>query len=294
MAILQLNLHKHHKFLISGLLFGFCMARIVTCIMRIVWATRPTNIRIAIAAIVFTTAGVLIVFIVNVIFAQRVLRAAHPHIGWQPAIHYIFLALYILIVFALAMVITVSIQSLYTLNPHTRRIDRDVQLAVSTYLTFFAFLPIPMVLIGLIIPRKTRLDKFGSGTWRTKIRTLLVSAALMTLGAGFRCGTAWMPPRPVNNPAWYHAKWCFYFFNFVLEIIVIYMYIVLRVDRRFHIPDHAKGPGALSERPEDKEVQATRDSSNSERRIMSEDEVFDDESPEDIEKTRLPKDVEVQ
>ena len=58
MTILQVNLRRGHKFVISGLLFGFCMSRLVTMILRIVWATRPTNLRLGIASNVFVYAGV--------------------------------------------------------------------------------------------------------------------------------------------------------------------------------------------------------------------------------------------
>ena len=61
MTIFQLNKRRGHKFLMSGMLFGFCMARIVTQIMRIVWACYPTDVSVAIAATIFVAAGVLIV-----------------------------------------------------------------------------------------------------------------------------------------------------------------------------------------------------------------------------------------
>ena len=35
MTILQLNNRRGHKFLFSGMLFGFSMSRIMTCIIRI-------------------------------------------------------------------------------------------------------------------------------------------------------------------------------------------------------------------------------------------------------------------
>src|SRR4051812_36148694 len=56
MTIFQINRRREHKFIFSVLLFGFCMARIAALTMRIVWATRPTNVNIAIAANVLTVA----------------------------------------------------------------------------------------------------------------------------------------------------------------------------------------------------------------------------------------------
>ena len=281
MTILQLNNKRGHKFLMSGLIFGFCMARITTCVMRIVWTERPTRIPIAIAAQIFVAAGVVLLFIVNLIFAQRIIRASHPHSGWHPLFSRAFIVLYGIIVVTLVMVITVVVQSFYTLKENTKRIDRNIQLYGQTLFTIVAFLPFPLVVGGLLIPRATRVEKFGSGRFRDKIRILLVSSAILTLGAAFRVGTNYRTPRPINEPAWYHSKACFYVFNFLLEIIVVVLYIVVRVDRRFHIPNGSKEAGDYSGRNLEK-TSAERDGEGKIlRKILSEGEVFD-EKPEEI------------
>ena len=280
MIILQTNLRKGHKFIMSGLMFGFCMARTVTCIMRIVWACYPHDIKVAIAAMIFVNAGVLILLLINLIFAQRMVRAAHPHFGWHMAFHWAFVVLYALILVMLAVIITVTVQSFYTLNPNTKRIDLDIQRATATYFMFVSFLPLPMVILGLVVHRKMRVEKFGSGRWRTKIAILLTTSTLLCLGAAFRCGTQFKTPRPINDPAWYHNKWCFYFFNFTMEIAVVYLYILLRVDQRFYVPDGSKGPGDYvgdDGGQQEKKLESGRSAS----RILSEEEVFDDEELED-------------
>lgn len=247
------------------------------------WAVYPTDVQVGIAATIFVTAGVLILFLINLIFAQRVVRAAHPHFGWHKVFSVVFYVLYALILGMLAMVITATVQTFYTLSATTHRIDRDMQLTASTYLLFISFLPIPMVILGIVVPRKTRLEKFGSGRWRTKIAILLTSSLLLCLGAAFRSGTAYKNPRPRDDPAWYHAKWCFYFFNFTVEITVIFLYVLLRVDRRFHIPDGSNGPGDYLSQPkterEGEDGQESRRSISSVTRVLTEEEVFDDEMP---------------
>lgn len=278
MIVGQTNRRKGHKFLMSQLMFGFCMARTTTCVMRIVWATRPANIRVAIAAGIFVNAGVLILFIINLLFAQRIIRAAHPNFGWHRAFHWAFTALYALVIVLFAIVITATIQSFYTLNNNIHRIDRSLILTASTYFMIVSFLPIPMILIGLVVPRQTRLEKFGSGRWRTKFWILFTTATLLFLGAAFRCSTAWTAPQPSSDPAWYDAKWCFYVFNFTIEILVIYLYLILRVDRRFYIPDGSKGPGDYSSRSNEGEKPDTKHGAMS---ILSEEEVFDDSMPDE-------------
>ncbi|EXJ94161.1 hypothetical protein A1O1_02554 [Capronia coronata CBS 617.96] len=224
-------------------MFAFCIARITTTILRIVWAVYPTDASIRIAATIFVALGVLVLFLINLIFAQRVIRATHPHFGWHKSFYVAFKVLHALIIAMIPVVVTGTVQSFYTLNVNTHRIDRDLQMTGTAYFLLISFLPMPMVILALVIPRKTRLEKFGSGRWRTKIAILLTSSALLCLGAAFRAATTYENPRLLDDPAWYDAKWCFYFFNFILEILVIYMYLIVRVDRRFWVPDGSKGPG---------------------------------------------------
>ena len=224
------------------------MARISTCVLRIAWATRETNVRLAIAANIFVAAGVVLLFIINLIFAQRIMRAWHPNSGWHPLFRRGFITIYVLIVVSLVMLITATIQSFFTQNLNTRRIDRDIQLYGQTLFAIVSFLPIPIVLVGLMVPRKSHVEKFGSGRWRSKIAILLSATFLLCLGATFRLGTNFKTPRPINSPPVYYNKACFYIFNFTVEILVLILYVVVRVDLRFHVPDGSKGPGDYSGR----------------------------------------------
>lgn len=130
-----------------------------------------------------------------------------------------------------------------------------------------------------MIPRNTRVEKFGSGRFRSKIFILLLSTALLTLGAAFRVGINYMNPRPRNDPAWYHSKACFYIFNFTVELLVIILYIVVRVDTRFFVPNGSRQAGDYSSRNvaskkiSDVSLRTAADT------IMSEGTVFD-EAPE--------------
>jgi len=56
-TIHELNGKRGHKFHLSDAVFDFCMVRNITCIMRLVWATHPTNPSIALAALIFENAG---------------------------------------------------------------------------------------------------------------------------------------------------------------------------------------------------------------------------------------------
>ncbi len=170
----------------------------------------------------------------------------HPSVGWHPTFSIAFKLLWILIGCTLAIVITSVVQSFYTLNHHTRRIDRDLQLYGTTVLAVVATLPIPLVIISLLVPHPPH-DRFGKGRLRTKVAGLLMGATLLSFGAWYRCATVWHTPISRKEPLpGFLGKAPFYIVNFTVEIITVYLYAVIRVDRRFHIPNGAKGPGSYS------------------------------------------------
>ncbi|ROW05486.1 hypothetical protein VSDG_00039 [Cytospora chrysosperma] len=247
MTIFQINRRRDHKFVFSGLFFGFCTARITTLALRIAWASHPTNVNLAIAATIFVQAGVLLLFLVNLIFTQRIVRSYHPRVGWSRAAGLVFLFLYFCVFSMLVMAITATVDSFFTLDPATRRIDLDIQRFVGTFLAVLAFLPIPVAVLAVASPRsRLRPEKFGQGRHSTKLWLLLSTSAVLTLGAGFRVGVSFTTPRPASDPAWYHSKPCFYCFNFVIELLVVYTYVISRFDRRFHVPNGSSGPGHYS------------------------------------------------
>ncbi|KIW62164.1 hypothetical protein PV04_10365 [Phialophora macrospora] len=243
MSIFQINRRKGHKFLPSVAMFGFCMARIATLSLRIAWATKPHNVRLAIAASIFVNAGILIAYIINLVLAQRILRATHPGFGWNPILRAAYNVLYAGIAGALIMVITSVVLSAYTLNPHTKQACRDVQLAAITYLLAFACLPAVHVALAIFLPRSQHAENFGQGSMTSKIIIVTCSALLCMLIAGFKTGITWMPPRLATNPPWYDSKACFYIFNFSLEILLLCILTLTRIDKRFFVPDGSKQAG---------------------------------------------------
>ena len=237
MTTFQLNNRRGHKFLPSGLLFGFSMARILTLSLRIGVAYHQTNVSLSIASMIFVNAGILIVYIVDLIFVQRIIRARQPEIGWHPVFRILFKILYALIALALVLVITFIVLSFYTLDTHLRTVCHDIQLAAITFLLVVAALPLVLLAITFALPLSPNAQTFGSGSMMTKGLILTYSSSLCTLGAGFKAGVNWQAPRPISNPAWYDSKACFYIFFFVLEILILYFFLAMRIDRRFHVPN---------------------------------------------------------
>jgi len=234
---------------------------VISCVLRIVWALNSHNVRLALAANIFVYAGVLIFYVINIYFTQRIIRALHPHIGWSGSMAPLIPATIFLSIAGLALIITGVIQSLFTLSPALHLIDRDLQLAGSTIFTFLAFLPIPLLLVALVIPKRTaQIDTFGTGSFFIKVLLVLTSSSLLTLSIAFRTACAYLPLRSVLEPeAWYFRKSYFYGLGFALDSVVLVLYIAARVDLRFHVPDGAKGPGSYSAGAAVREKTATED-----------------------------------
>ncbi|KAI1824082.1 hypothetical protein F4861DRAFT_280936 [Xylaria intraflava] len=267
MTILQLNLRRKHKFIISGALFGFSMSRVATCALRLAWAAHTTDVRLAIAAGVFVNAGVLILYVVNLVFAQRLLRARRPALGWHRGLGLALRGFYAGIAVALVLVIYAIVQASYTLRLSLLRVTRDIQLAAVTYLFVFTTLPVWLLLAAYVLPgRKVvggeghgveteteaeaemEMETFGSGTMGAKVAINALATCVCVVIAGFKTGTLWESPRPVARAPWYDSKPAFYVFSFALEIGVLSLYTFTRVDRRFHVPDGSAGPGDYSRR----------------------------------------------
>jgi hypothetical protein len=254
------------------------MCRVVTMILRIAWANRQHNVSLAMAANIFVQAGTVLLYIINLVFALRVIRAQHPRLGWHRSLSIAARVLIAVVVLTLIALIASVIQESYTLNANAHRIDKDIQLYGTTFYAFVAFLPIPMLIAGIIIPRRIRTEKFGKGRFRYKIAILATASALCTIRASYACGIAWLKPIPLESPIhpWQLSKEAFYTFCFVPEIAVVVLYAAVRVDLRFAVPAGQRGTYMAA--PSDAGgVYSVPEAAQSEvLKIYSEEELFDD------------------
>ncbi|TGO49999.1 hypothetical protein BCON_0194g00090 [Botryotinia convoluta] len=239
----EINSKRGHKFVISDMIFDFCMVRNVTCIMRIVWAFRPENNSIVVAALIFENAGVVVLFAVNVIFTQRILRATHPNIGWNPIVSKAFLAILMSVPFIIFWNIISLTISFFTLNPRSLETTKNLLLFGSCWTLFLSLFPAIFVTLATAIPSSTPVEKFGAGRFRMKPIILMFATALLVTGAITRLLGA-VIEKPISAPSHLFSKPVFYTTGFMLEIIVVYGYLFLRVDLRFWVPNGAGGPTA--------------------------------------------------
>lgn len=184
---------------------------------------------------------VVVLFAVNIIFTQRILRSLHPNFGWHP----ITTKLFFVIVISVPMIIIWNIASLtvtfFTLNPRSIAITKNLLLFGSCWTLFLCLFPAIFVTLATAIPSPTPVEKFGSGRFRMKCIVLITAVALLAVGAITRLLGA-VIEKPITAPSHLFSKPVFYTTGFMLEIIVVYGYLFLRVDLRFWVPD---GTGSL-------------------------------------------------
>ncbi|KAH6673079.1 hypothetical protein B0J14DRAFT_481969 [Halenospora varia] len=238
----ELNGKRGHKFHLSDMVFDFCMVRTVTTTMRIVWAFRPNNTSIVLAALIFENAGVVVLFAVNAIFTQRIIRALHPNFGWSPAANSFFLLILISVPFIIIYNITFTTVSFFTLEEKILKITRGFLLFGSAYTFTLSILPLLLIIPAGLIPSRTPLQRFGTGYFRHKVAILCFASLLFFAGALVRLISA-VREAPLTNPIKINSKAVFYTTGFMLEIIVVAMYALVRIDLRFWVPDGCKGPG---------------------------------------------------
>ncbi|KAF8475757.1 hypothetical protein BDZ91DRAFT_710261 [Kalaharituber pfeilii] len=245
LAVIHMDTFRRNRargrlFVFSAVTFGFCMSRIVTFSVRIAWVNYPMNKDLAIAAQVFVAAGVVLLYIVNLVFAQRILGAMHPNSGTNRPVRWGFAAYYCTILPVLIMVIVATVEAFTNSNPDTLRITADIRKFGGTWFAVLAFAPIPVTLISLMIPTQAQPKPLGTGSLTIKITMVIGTSVLLTLGAAFRIAISYLPPRLASDPAWYHGRAAFYAFTPMLEVMVVAMLAALRMDKRFYLEGKAE------------------------------------------------------
>lgn len=250
--IFRRNTQAGINFRLSTPLISFSLIRTISAILRIVLAYYPHHIPLAIAANIFVVAGVVVFYIINFFFVQRLVRAALPAIGWTKGMAIFPVVGIVVTVCTLILMIVSNIQTFYTRDIQILHIDRIINLFSSTMNLVLAFLPIPLLALTLymllfrrLTNKSTHIETIGvSGTFTQKVIFVLIASALLTLGAGFRAGIAWMPPVSVmEEMPWYFGKVCFYLFDLGLDAIILVVYLVIRVDKLFWVPDGCQSEG---------------------------------------------------
>ncbi|KAI8268930.1 hypothetical protein K4K58_003359 [Colletotrichum sp. SAR11_239] len=215
--IYRANAKRGHKFLLSDLMFDFCMVRNVTCIMRIIWAFEKARVVILIALIVQFGGVATLFFIFSV-----------------PAV-----------IFNNSTALGVSFYHIEDQD----RVDTalNVLKAGVSWIMLLAILPVVAVLFAAVIPGP-KPERFGVGDTHQKIAVLMIGAILLIAGHAVRL-TSILNPEPPDSTDKLLSKEVFYTTGFMLEILVVVFYAVIRIDLLFHVPNGSSQPGDYSRKP---------------------------------------------
>ncbi|KAH7625837.1 hypothetical protein B0T09DRAFT_412721 [Sordaria sp. MPI-SDFR-AT-0083] len=229
---------QRHFFAI--MLVVFSMLRILSLIMRIIWAASVTDPHIsekvvAVPARAFTTAGNTLIYILNFLMVRR-LNRDYALFGSHPAPLRICRFLMFATLACLVMVITSLVDSYHVHTGSLAQQGRAVQLAAFTILTVLAFSPVLFAVVGHAFRDTGKIASSQEEKRRYKARLglVLISALLMTLDVGYECGVAYRR-RPVERPAWWHHRAALYLSDYLLELLMTWIFAVARVDGRFSI-----------------------------------------------------------
>lgn len=222
---------KGHDRTIPIITFLFSGERVLACAVRMAWASRLGNVRIAIASQVLLQAGVLLLLLLNLILAERVLLGRRPGPRARRCLRVLLGGMSALTVSALIMVVVSIIVSVYSLDQRTIERCRDVQRAAASYLVALAVAPAVLLLAATLLSTEpiSRVTKVR----RSEVAIVLSSCLLCTLNAGFKAGVVWARPKSLFDPAWYHSRACLYTFVLGTEAVALVLLLATRADLRF-------------------------------------------------------------
>ena len=156
------------KFAFSGMMCALCLLRCLALAVRMAWASSQSSSSggVATAATALAQLGTVLIYITNIVLAQRVLRGYRPRFGWRRATTLAFNALLAAVVVALVFMVAAGV----ALGCFYARIDGDgdgggddggseeevfarringarvVQLLGAVALAILATVPVPVVL----------------------------------------------------------------------------------------------------------------------------------------------------
>ncbi|KAF9874389.1 hypothetical protein CkaCkLH20_07952 [Colletotrichum karsti] len=223
-SIYRRNAKRGHKFLISDIIFDFC---------------------VVLVALITENGGAALLFAVNIFFAQRLVRSIHPRSGWCTAfgqfVVFLLLSVPALIIFNASNLII----SFFSVGNIDRLETTDDLLKFgAAYNMFLAAFPVIVVTGCLCIPGPEP-EKFGTGSLRVKVALLFFGSFLLMTGHAIRLYAIVNKEPPGTNSVIF-GKAVFYTTGFMFELLVVAAYAFGRVDLRFHVPNGSSGPGDYS------------------------------------------------
>lgn len=240
-AIFFFKLSKK-TFIPGAMVMGFCFSRVVTMCLRIAWTANVTIKNLAIAANVFVNGGVLLIYVINLIFLHRYILQIFPSIptNGKHLFNLIAHAYMLSVVPLLVLVIAPGVQLFLTTDPDIIVTDRTILRFAQCYLTVFVAVQVAtVVVVWVYYFLKSRKASGMSGkevTIRASI-IFFVGSLLLWIQAIKTRQTFYTPtPQTPHNPPWFLQRPILYAGLFLPEILCVLIYSVTNIRLRFLKP----------------------------------------------------------
>lgn len=131
---------------------------------------------------------------------------------------------------------------MFLTKPQQAATIHDLVVFGSSYTLFLCSIPITFLLLAAAFPTSSPPEKFGKGGLHSKILIVILASTVLTIGAVIRLYTT-VVPKEKENPGAINSKAVFYVTGYMLEIMVVAGYALVRIDLRFWVTDACSGPG---------------------------------------------------
>ncbi|RDA93843.1 hypothetical protein CP533_6393 [Ophiocordyceps camponoti-saundersi (nom. inval.)] len=260
MTIFKANRKRGHNFFFNQLIVNFCVIRILTCVFRIAWVFSKLR-GIVLMAQILQSAGVVLVFIVNLFFTRRILCAMHPSVGWHPVFGKVFLFL-VASIPAVVILNIVSLSFFFFSSDNFERHEMTEKLLIfgGSWNLSLTMLPLVVIFVACAMPGPP-VEQFGQGTLIFKTSIFIFVAAMTAAGAAVRLAVALNPLGGLLKLSLFDRS-VFYVTSFTFDILTVIIYAYFRVDLLFHVPDGSSKQGDFAagvKRPEKGQPWTTRE-----------------------------------
>lgn len=223
------QLRKRERYGISLFLFLFALQRVPTYVLLVVGNFQSSEVAIAVAAGTLIEVGIVLLYLANLVYVAAVIRAGTGQHTWLKILQ---VALYITTVLAVVMAIVGVVVVIFTADEEVLENCLYVRRAVAMFFLTLAIAPLGLLVAAYFGHRK-RLFRVVRETW-VDLAITAVAALLCMLVSGFRTGVIWQAPGFGPDLTWYQSRASFYALQMAPEILLMIMYMLVRVDKRFH------------------------------------------------------------
>jgi hypothetical protein len=229
-------------FIPQAMTMGFCISRVVSMSLRIAWTANVTNKNIAIASNIFLNAGVLLLYIVNMLLTHRFVLTIFPHLPTKKTAPY-NLAFFLYVGSALPLLILVvvpGVQLFLSSDLNTIHIDRDILRFAQCYLTVFVAAPVIAIIASTSIYffASKKASGLGAGEVSLRAGVLFIAGSLLIWIQAVKILQIFYTATPETplNPPWYLQRPILYSGFFLPELLVLIIYSVVTIRHRYVMP----------------------------------------------------------